>query len=165
MIDWTADISKYQRGKPRGGSLPTEIIVHAMGEFIDQGDYDRYAPEFIGGIGLSAHAYVTPSGVVLRQVPDECVASHARGHNQHSLGVEFLVPGVHTYASFSDTISKQEWWTERQINAGGRLIQSWADKYNIQREKVLAHSAISPGRKIDPGRMFPFNDLLTQAGL
>ena len=36
-----------------------KIVIHAMGEFIEQGKEDYYAPDFLRKIGLSAHFFVT----------------------------------------------------------------------------------------------------------
>ena len=68
---------------------PNKIVVHAMGEFIN----NKPAWAFLESIGLSAHIFVTPSGVIVRSRKDRQGAWHAKGFNTDSLGIEFLVPG------------------------------------------------------------------------
>ena len=50
---------------------PSRIVVHAMGEFIDIEPEDYSAVEFLRKLGLSAHAFITPSGVVIRSRRDD----------------------------------------------------------------------------------------------
>ena len=107
-----------------GPQVPSRIIVHAMGEFI------RY-----------------PDGSVLS-------AWHARGFNQHSLGVEVLVAGEYDYASFLARI-KEDWTTPEQLAETVRLCRSWRDTWGI--EQVDRHSDVDPDRKKDPGEGFPWS--------
>lgn len=139
------------------------IIVHAMGEYIadGKGGYDHAVP-FLGKYGLSVHSLIAPNGDNYRCRDDWEGAWHARGHNTDSLGIEFLVQGDHDYGSFIKSIDS-EYVTEEQYQSGLSQIVSWMNKFDIT--KVVRHSDISPGRKVDPGRGFPWSRLLTDIGL
>ena len=149
---------------PKGASdqVPQRIVIHAMGEFIDTATDDFHAVEFLRHLGLSAHAFVTPSGVVVRSRRDDEGAYHAKGYNTGSLGVEFLVPGLHTYGSFVDAIAV-EYLTAAQYAAGVALVQEWIDTHAIS--KMDRHSTLSPGRKVDPGAGFPWEQFQEDVGI
>lgn len=127
---------------------PELIVVHSMGEYINNNGELYFAPNWLEYLGLSAHALIVPNGDVMICRPDNRRAYHARGYNRDSLGVEFLVPGEHNYATFLATIVK-DWVTPEQYEAGVELVRSWIAKHNITR--VKRHVDISPGRKVDPG--------------
>jgi len=126
---------------------PKMAVIHAMGEYIKDPD-PIFAPDFLEKIGLSAHALIVPNGDVMICREDNQGAYHARGYNTDSLGVEFLVEGVHDYGSFLEAI-KTDYITPDQWAAGVELVKHWKEKHNIS--KVVRHSDLSPGRKLDPG--------------
>ena len=132
-----------------------------MGEWIEQGNRDVTAWELLERLDLSAHAFVTPSGVVVRGRDDDEGAYHAKGHNRGSLGIEFLVPGVHTYATFVEAI-REPYLLAGQIEAGIEQVRAWVQRYGIPSSRVLRHSDVSPGRKHDPGAGFPWETFLTK---
>ena len=136
-----------------GAHRPRGIIVHAMAEFLELGDVDQDARSYLDKVGLSAHAFVHPSGTVVRAVPDELVAFHARGFNAGWLGVEILVPGVHTYSTFLRELARG-WCTDAGWRSAVRLVQEWRARWDIPVQRVLRHSDVAPERKYDPGEGF-----------
>lgn len=143
-------------GMPEGSNeqYPKRIVIHAMGEYIQRaGDKPVHAIEYLRWRGFSAHAFITSSGVVIRGRHDWQGAYHAKRFNTDSLGVEFLVPGIHTYGSFKKKI-KENYLTGYQYQAGVEFVLEWVKKYEI--DLIERHSDISPDRKVDPGKGFPW---------
>lgn len=142
---------------------PNMIVVHAMAEQVadDSGDF-IHAADFLDRQGLSAHALVAPDGTVIRCRDDAQGAYHARGFNAASLGIEVLVKGRHDYGSFAAAIAKP-YLTPEQYEAVVAQCREWVRAYGITR--VVRHSELSPGRKVDPGAGFPWFNLLIDIGV
>lgn len=149
----------YKLDKGTQTNAPTRIVVHAIGEFLEGGDRDMHVTEFLKTIGLSAHLLITPSGGVIRCREDDQGAYHAKGYNTNSLGIEYMVPGVHTMVTFTEAI-KEDWVSEKQFESGLRCIKNWYKLWHIQ--DIDRHSDLSVGRKVDPGRGFPMDRLLNK---
>lgn len=104
---------------------------------------------------VSSHYLVHEDGRVVQMVREGDRAWHAgkgswRGRsdiNSRSIGIEVVNPG-HTfgYPDFPDA----------QIEAVISLCRDVAERHGVRPEHVLAHSDVSPGRKIDPGEKFPW---------
>jgi len=143
-------------------NAPKIIVVHSMGEYIDTEGIDYHATEFLKHMRYSVHAMVTPTGVVLKCRDYHQGANHAKSHNANSLGVEFLVPGLHNYVTFLEAI-KNPYISKEQYAAGQELIREWLNKMqgNPDAKSVIKrHSDIDPQRKVDPGDGFPWKDFI-----
>lgn len=151
------------RIKINRGNIPRLGIVHAMAEFICDPE-PIYAPYFLNKIKMSAHSLITPDGDNIRCRNDNEFAYHAKGFNIDSLGMEFLVPGEHDYASFLEAIKTDGWVSEAQYQAGLYQWREWLDLHDGLNE-VSRHSDKSPGRKLDPGVGFPWKDLIRDLGI
>lgn len=127
-----------------------------MGEYIKD-DQEYYAVDWLKKLGLSAHALITPDGTVIRCRSDSEGAWHAKGFNKNSLGIEYLVKGVHNYGTFLEAI-KTDYVTPEQYQAGLAQIAEWVEQHPIH--SIDRHSDLSPGRKVDPGSGFPWQQLL-----
>jgi len=152
-----------------GGGLqrPRRIVIHAMAEYISAdaktaraygrqpGSY--HALQWLDVIKLSAHALVAPNGAIIRCRDDGQVAWHARGYNADSLGVEFLVPGIHNYTTFLKAM-QGDYLPNAAYDAGVELVQSWVDHHDIT--EIVTHAEIDPNRKKDPGAGFPLNQFM-----
>ena len=136
---------------------PNRIVLHAMGEYIKTETGEQHAYDFLKNTGLSAHALICPDGTILKCREDNQGAYHARGFNKDSLGVEFLVQGVHTYDSFLKAIGKPYLTFEQHVS-GVELLRQWCFTHAIS--LIDTHSALSPGRKQDPGAGFPLKQFL-----
>ena len=107
---------------------------------------------------VSAHYVISEEGEVVRLVEDEKRAWHAgvsfwRGHrdvNSASIGIELDHPGhAGGYRPFADA----------QFDALVPLLARLVKQYDIPRANVVGHSDVAPGRKIDPGELFPWDRL------
>jgi len=141
-------------------NAPTRIILHAMGEFIDTDGRDYYAPEWLKKLGLSAHCLITPSGVAIKCREFSEGAYHAKSHNTNTLGIEFLVGGLHTYETFLHRI-EEDWLTDEAYATGLKVVREYLARMNgVGSEVIKTHSQISPTRKFDPGKGFPLEKFL-----
>lgn len=141
---------------------PELIVIHAMGEFIGGDDWHSHAVQYLNKTGLSAHSLVAPDALNYRLRKDTEGAYHAKGFNTDSLGLEFLVAGVHNYNTFLETI-KTPYLTDGQYLAGVEQVKEWIDLWPIK--KIVRHSDLSPERKVDPGDGFPWQQFLNDVGL
>ena len=104
---------------------------------------------------VSSHYLVEEDGRVFALVPEERRAWHAGAsfwqgeHNVNgvSIGIELVNPG-------------HEWgyraFPEAQIIALTGVIKDIRGRWNITNDRIIGHSDIAPGRKDDPGELFPW---------
>lgn len=144
---------------PKGAKnqIPNHVVVHSMSEYIEYEGETLHAYDFLKKIGLSAHALICPDGTIIKCREDNQGAYHAKGFNTNSLGIEFLVRGVHDYVGFKKTI-KTFYLTFDQHVAGVELLRDWCSKHDIK--SIDKHSTLSPDRKVDPGQGFPWEQFL-----
>ena len=138
---------------PKGELFATEIIIHSMAEWIDRPDRDYSAWEWLEKSGLSTHFFVTPLGLVLQQRQLNQRSYHARGHNLQSIGIEVLVPGLHTYESFLVTIQKP-WVLRGQFTRTIQLVRWILKQPGIKRGVELRRHQDVSSQKRDPGDGF-----------
>ena len=146
-------IKEIRLDKGAKKNTPKRIIIHAMSEFINYKGQTLHAVEFLKLIGLSAHAFVEPNGIIIRSREDTEGAYHAKGHNTDTLGVEFLIEGVHSYSQFLKAMRKT-YLKEDQIDSGFKLVKGWMIRWNIHKNNVVMHSDVDPDRKHDAGQGF-----------
>jgi N-acetylmuramoyl-L-alanine amidase len=107
---------------------------------------------------VSAHYMVEEDGRIFRLVPEERRAWHAgvsywkgeRNINGVSIGVEIVNPGHEFgYRPF----------TEPQVAAVIELVGDIRSRWTIGDDRIVGHSDVAPGRKEDPGELFPWKRL------
>ncbi|MEQ8554562.1 MAG: peptidoglycan recognition family protein [Cyclobacteriaceae bacterium] len=152
------DIAKIKSLHGGDSQEPDTIVIHAMGEYIDQDVQDYHAREWLDKLGLSTHYMICPSGVIIQTREIDQIAWHAKGFNLNSIGIEFLVPGLHTYETFLEAI-KDEYLTAAQLEQGIALCKSLR-KQGIK--KITRHDELDPERKMDPGPGFPWKDFIVK---
>lgn len=157
------NIIDYPLSKGALAQSPNRVIVHAMAEYLFHEGKWRHATEFLEMIGLSAHILISPNGDIYKCRDNTQGAYHAKGHNEDTLGVEWLVEGEHSYESFLAAIQKP-YLTDIQFNNGCEYIRKeWVKGLALLHH--LKHSRVDPKRKFDPGDGFPWIEYLTEIGL
>lgn len=107
---------------------------------------------------VSSHYLVHEDGRVVQMVRESDRAWHAgksfwageRDLNSVSIGIEIVNCGHQL--GYDD-------FPEVQITAVIKLCRGIIRRHRIVPERVLAHSDIAPGRKVDPGEKFPWGIL------
>jgi N-acetylmuramoyl-L-alanine amidase len=110
---------------------------------------------------VSSHYLVLEDGDIFQLVAERWRAWHAgksywKGDtdlNSASIGIEIVHPG-HDPSSGEMTP-----YPPRQIAAVIALCSDIVARYPIPPARILAHSDVAPGRKIDPGERFPWGEL------
>lgn len=106
---------------------------------------------------ISPHYFIDAEAKLYQFVEDNEVAWHAGisqwkddvNLNGCSLGIEISNPDEHGSVPY----------TEAQYAALNELLKILMVKHDILPENILAHSAIAPGRKTDPGEHFDWSKL------
>ena len=107
---------------------------------------------------VSAHFLISKQGKIYNLVDLRKRAWHAGKAfwkneldiNSQSIGIEI---------DNSGELLKNEKYTSLQISALKKLLDFLIKSYKINKENILGHSDVSPYRKIDPGRKFPWSIL------
>jgi N-acetylmuramoyl-L-alanine amidase len=143
-----------ERKNPDGtpGRRPDMLILHYTGMPV-AGEALQWLCNPVAQV--SSHYFVFENGHTLQLVPEgrrawHAGASHWAGEtdiNSCSIGIEIANPG-HP-GGLPD-------YPEEQIVATLNLCRDICERWSIPPERVLAHSDIAPGRKIDPGEKFPW---------
>src|SRR5690349_5567670 len=124
---------------------PDMVVLHYTGMPTAQGALDRLASPLHQ---VSCHYFVTEDGRIIQMVPEKLRAWHAGEGtwdgeddiNSSSIGIEIVNPGHdHGYPEFP----------RRQIAAVTALCRSILRRRVIRAERILAHSDVSPSRKMD----------------
>jgi N-acetylmuramoyl-L-alanine amidase len=107
---------------------------------------------------VSAHYVVDEDGRILQLVDERLRAWHAgiaywrgiRDINSVSIGIELVNPGhAYGYRPFPDM----------QIAAVIALTGDIMQRHALRPEDVIGHADVAPGRKQDPGELFPWQRL------
>lgn len=139
-------------GSRREGKKPDILLLHYTG--MQTGDAAE-AWLCSQESEVSSHYLIHEDGRVVQMVREDDRAWHAgKGSwhgeadiNSRSIGIEIVNPGhPFDYPDFA----------EAQIDALIDLCRGITARHGIRPERVLAHSDVSPGRKIDPGEKFPW---------
>jgi N-acetylmuramoyl-L-alanine amidase len=134
---------------------PDMLILHYTG-MPDSGQALQWLCNPVSNV--SAHYFVFENGHVLQLVPEARRAWHAgvsqwKGEsdiNSASIGIEIANTG-HPGGLPP--------YPPEQIAAVTALAKEIATRWAIPPERILAHSDVAPGRKIDPGERFPWEHL------
>lgn len=142
-------------GPRKDGLRPRILLLHYTGMVTGQA-----AEDWLCDVRseVSSHYLVHEDGRIVQMVPESERAWHAGRSSWHgatdinslSIGVEIVNPGhMLGYRRFPT----------RQIEAVIDLSRGVVGRWKIRPEQVLGHSDVAPGRKVDPGELFPWKTL------
>lgn len=143
-----------------GVSGPDILLIHYTGMESGKAALDWLVCEVSQ---VSCHYLVEEDGTIVQMVPEKLRAWHAGKSswmgatdiNSRSIGIEIVNPGHEFgYRAFPGV----------QIEAVIRLGLDICGRRKISSSRVLGHSDVAPGRKTDPGELFPW-DKLAERGL
>lgn len=163
---------------------PKFIIMHFTANCSEQESWRSFF-NFLRPV--STHYLIDVDGKVTQMVSEEKRAWHAgksfwkhQGDmNNVSIGIEIINPGFSNSDTDPCTNNKKLWnkntgqkisgsdklwyaFTDQQIDSLIKLCKSIMHRYQIPAQNVLGHSDIAPGRKVDPGPLFPWQKLSEQ---
>ncbi len=142
-------------GERKDGHPPSMLVLHYTG-MPDEGEALQWLCNPMSQV--SAHYFVFGDGRVLQMVPEARRAWHAgvsswdgeTDINSRSIGIEIANPGhPGGLPPFPDG----------QIDSVVALTRDILTRWRIAAVRVLAHSDVAPGRKLDPGEAFPWERL------
>lgn len=160
---------------------PTYIILHYTAN-CNETSILKWFKNYVHPV--SAHYLISPNGTITMTVDPKYRAWHAgesywkgcEEMNTYAIGIEIINPGSTKQkkdpcGKDSITWSKKDcylvtgsdncWYpfTTQQINSLIELCKYLMKKYKISPENIIGHSDIAPGRKVDPGPLFPWRFL------
>jgi N-acetylmuramoyl-L-alanine amidase len=164
---------------PKRAVDAVELVVIHCTELPDLATAREYGerPLHANGTGNSGHYYVDRDGAIHRYVPGTRVANHVRGHNPDSIGIELVNLGRYPHWWDSRHQQMTEPYPAAQIDALRELLAQLRREFpNLRR--IAGHedldTAMMPAsddasfevrRKLDPGTMFPWPQVLADSGL
>jgi N-acetylmuramoyl-L-alanine amidase len=124
------------------------------------------------GTGVSGHYYIDRDGAIVRYVPEDRIANHVIGHNEHSIGIELVNSGRYPKWFHSTSQFPNEPYRPEQIDSLKELLKDLRER-NPNLKNIAGHSDLDitmmpaeddPNimirRKIDPGPQFPWDEIL-----
>ena len=138
-------------GPRRGGVVPDMIVIHYTAMTSANAAIQRLCdPAF----EVSAHYVLSETGEVFTLVPEEARAWHAGAGawgdvedvNSRSVGIELANTSLHPFP-------------DPQMQALERLLAGTMERWSISAARVIGHSDMAIGRKVDPGPKFDWQRL------
>ncbi|MCB8821364.1 N-acetylmuramoyl-L-alanine amidase [Microvirga rosea] len=142
-------------GERKDGKRPDMLILHYTG-MPDAGEALQWLCNPISQV--SAHYFVFEDGRVIQMVPEARRAWHAGSSywdgetdtNSCSIGIEIANAGHPGGLPL---------FPDEQIDSVIALARDIVLRWRISPTRVLGHSDVAPGRKVDPGELFPWRRL------
>ena len=138
-------------GERRNGATPDLVVLHYTAMASARAALDVLSSP---KAEVSAHYLISETGEVFLLVAEEMRAWHAGAGrwgavtdvNSRSIGIELDNTGFAPFA-------------EPQMGALEELLHDIMRRWAIRPERIIGHSDLAPGRKIDPGRRFDWRRL------
>jgi N-acetylmuramoyl-L-alanine amidase len=146
-------LAQWERSPNQNKRGPVLIVIHYTAE--NSVEQSLKTLKTANGKGrVSAHYLIGADGKRYQLVSDERRAWHAgAGHwgtisdvNSASIGIELDNDGSRPFA-------------QAQIDSLILLLDDLCRRHHIPRTAIIGHEDLAPGRKIDPGPLFPWKQL------
>ncbi|MEO0681717.1 MAG: N-acetylmuramoyl-L-alanine amidase [Pseudomonadota bacterium] len=146
-------------GPRRGVAAPDMVVIHYTGMASAALALARLCSP---AAEVSAHYLIDEQGAIFRLVSEAFRAWHAgvaawgrvEDVNSHSIGIELAHPG---HASGNPP------FPEAQMAALEGLLAAIRLRWSVPPERILGHSDVAVGRKIDPGERFDWARLAARS--
>ncbi|HEX2828419.1 MAG TPA: N-acetylmuramoyl-L-alanine amidase [Burkholderiales bacterium] len=133
---------------------PNFVVIHHTGGS-DVGRALRTLTD--PAMGVSSHYLISRDGRIMQLVDERSRAWHAGESywagvddlNSVSIGIELDNDGIEPYA-------------EPMISALLALLADIRTRYDIPSSNIVGHGDVAPGRKVDPGALFPWRRLAAE---
>ena len=150
-------------GERRDGKKPDTIILHYTAMITGSEAEDRLCN---AEAEVSSHYLIHEGGRIVQMVPEAARAWHAGASfwagetdlNSRSIGIEIANLGHPE----GDACRAPAQFEPEQISSVIALCQDIIARWDIPSVRILGHSDIAIGRKIDPGEAFPWSALHDQ---
>lgn len=163
--------------REEGVSIDTLVLHYTVSDYAVS--YKVLAHADGGRPGPSVHYMINVDGRIDNLVDDSHVAWHAgvsmwhdkKYVNKNSIGIELINPGSGEQGCYPVGYEKpkpanacvKNAFSPEQLKSLYALIHCLKEQHTaITHDNIIGHSDISPGRKIDPGVMFPWKELHKQ---
>lgn len=155
------------------------VVIHCT-ELPDMAMAREYGERVLypeAGTGAAGHWYVDRDGTITEYVPAERVAHHVRGWNPRSVGIELVNTGRYPHWYDSGHQAMEAPYPQVQVDALVRLLghlaatlpglRFIAGHEDLDTERVQASDdpGLTVARKVDPGPMFPWEEVLERVPL
>lgn len=154
------------------------VVIHCT-ELPDLAMAREYGERVLydSGAGASGHYYIDRDGSIYRYVPGTRVAHHVRGHNPHTIGIELVNLGRYPDWWHSQRQTMTEPYTPAQLDALRALLAGLRREFpnllhiaghedlDTARLPASDDATVEVPRKLDPGPLFPWAEVLEGSGL
>jgi N-acetylmuramoyl-L-alanine amidase len=162
----------------RPASAVDMVVIHCT-ELPDLATAREYGERVLyeSGAGASGHYYIDRDGSIYRYVPGTRVAHHVRGHNPNSIGIELVNLGRYPDWWHAGRQTMTEPYPQAQLDALRALLAQLRQDYpqlrliaghedlDLARLPATDDPSVEVPRKLDPGPMFPWTEVLDGSGL
>ncbi len=168
-----------ERLGPRDPADIDLVVIHCT-ELPDLATAREYGERVLypaSGTGNSGHWYVDRDGTVERWVDPARIAHHVRGWNPRSVGIELVNTGRYPHWYDSRHQAMTEPYPQPQVDALIRLLQHLCaslpglrhiighEELDTERVQASDDPLLTVARKVDPGPLFPWDEVLARVPL
>ncbi|MEI6513244.1 MAG: peptidoglycan recognition family protein [bacterium] len=107
---------------------------------------------------IGYHYVIMPNGEIQAGRPEHCLGAHARGYNEHYLGICFIGNFQSNKPYFRKHGPTKP--TKAQMLAAIKLTTSLMQRYHIPIDHVIKHNDLN--QTFCPGKRFPFHYLISR---